>query len=68
MSLILSGLDRVRVVREHDEVRQLARRDRALDAFLARRVGAVERVDLDRFVDADALVGAPRRRRPSPCA
>ena len=56
---------RVRIVGQHDEVRQLARRDRALERFLMRGVRAVDRVDLDRLVDADALIGAPRRAVPT---
>src|SRR5205823_5836982 len=55
----------MRIVGQQNEIRQLARGDGALEGFLARGVGAVDRIDLDRLVHTDALIGAPRRSIPS---
>src|SRR5437899_8010798 len=57
--LDLVRVDRVRIVREHHEIGELAGRDRALDRFLVRGVGAVDGEHAQRLVDADALIGAP---------
>src|SRR5215813_8659817 len=57
--LDLFGVDRVWVIGEHDEVRQLSRRDRALDILLFRRIRAVNRVHTDRILHADLLIRTP---------
>src|SRR4029077_17239507 len=43
-------IHRVQIFGEHDEVGKLARRDRSLDRFLTRGIGAVERIDPQRLV------------------
>src|ERR1043166_6944339 len=48
--LDLVGIDRVRIVGEHHEVRKLARGDRALDGLFPRRVGAVDREHAQRLI------------------
>src|SRR4249920_1241726 len=58
-------IHRVQIVGEYDEVGELARRDRSLDRFLTRGIGAVQRIDPQRLVDADALVETPRASVPS---
>jgi len=45
---------------QDDEVRQFFRRDGSLDGFLMGRVSAVDRVDPQRLIHADPLVGSPR--------
>ena len=59
ISLILSYGHGEKIVRQNDEVRQLARRDRSFDRFLMRVVGAVERIHAQRFFHGDPLVGSP---------
>src|SRR5580693_2046043 len=49
----------MRVLREHHEVRQLPGRNGAFDRLLVRVVGAIERIDLQSFGDADALIRTP---------
>ncbi len=49
----------MRILGQDDEVGQLAARDRSLDRFLARRVGAIQGIDAQRLVHGDALIGAP---------
>lgn len=49
----------MQIVREHDIVRELARRDRALDVFLVSVICAVKRADLYCFIDADPLIRSP---------
>ena len=44
---------------EHHEVSELAGGDRSLHPLLVRRIRAVDRGDLQRFVDRDLLVGSP---------
>src|SRR5450631_1630831 len=57
--LDLRGVYRMRILGQHDEVGKLAARDRSFDRFLTRRIGAVQRVDAQRLVNGDALIGAP---------
>src|SRR5436190_10366886 len=59
--LDLFRVHRMRIVGQHDKVGQLAGGDRPLERFLMRCVGAVDRVDLERLVDRDALIESPRR-------
>ena len=49
----------MRIVRENDEVRQLARCDGAFDGFFVRVVRAVDRVHLQGLIYGDALIGSP---------
>src|ERR1043165_3059389 len=53
------GIDGRGVGAEADEIRQLARLDRAQPALVERGVGAVAGVAANRFVDRDLLPGAP---------
>src|SRR5688572_26895558 len=53
------GIDGVRILREHDEVRQLAWRDRTLEVLFLRRIRAVQRVHADGTLDADLLSRSP---------
>src|ERR1051326_6169162 len=46
----------VRIVRQGNEVREFAGCDRSLERLLMRGIRAVHRIDLERFVDADALI------------
>src|SRR6185503_1408049 len=55
----LLGIDGVRILREHDEVRQLAWRDRAFEVLFLRRIRTVQRVHADGTLDADLLIRAP---------
>src|SRR6516164_11046028 len=57
LNLVL--VDRVRIVREEHEVRELARCDRSLDRLLMGGIGPVDGEDSQRLINADALVGTP---------
>src|SRR6202030_3370248 len=58
-------VDRKKIVRQDDEVRQFSRRDGSLDSFLMRIVGAVEGVDSQRLFHGDALIVSPGLPIPS---
>ena len=45
------GIDLVGILREHNEIGQLAGLDRALEVLFERCVGAVDGADFDRLVD-----------------
>ena len=49
----------MRIIAEHHEVRELARRDRALQRLFLRVPGAVQRVDAQGLVHGDPLIAAP---------
>src|SRR5580704_4816172 len=49
----------MRVLGEHDKVREFAGSNRAFDRLLTRVVGAVPGVDSQRFIHGNALIGAP---------
>src|SRR5580698_1522916 len=55
----LAWVHLMRILGEHDEVREFAGRNGAFDRLLARIVGAVPSVDSQRFIHRNALIGAP---------
>src|SRR5262245_13178384 len=55
----LLWIDRVRIIREDDEVSEFARGDRPFDGFLEGGIRAVDGVDAQCLIDGDALIDAP---------